>query len=1557
MNALSRQRTSATSRSSYDHRLSNFTPVKILFAMLVWFGSIDISYACSPESDVCPAEQLVDTKWMHNSGSWGKVVNASDYIYPSAEAAMEANCEKFRAVAPKKVETCPDGGSVVSSQGIILSCPTNVKQVSSLPSFSFSFRYKHVVQYCDGTGSVTEHDGPSLSALAKTTTTYRCTEGFPYGPDANKSCWRCSQMGSQEDSSPKFLDKSTVRLTKALKCYADIPVIESCKVKDGNPIACRTGEKFQTEVDYQSPSGLQFARRYQSNPNPSTDVFQSKIRHVTQAGLPDNWTLDGDVSFKFLLDEPKRRLAEIRLGDGGRLLFTGATNTVTTLQSNTWAHGSVRQIMGNWRWTSGNGTQYVFGAGGKLASKTQFGKTWTYQWQLHNNGEYLLTSVTEPLGRKLTLEYDATGRLITMRDPSGNAYRYEYDFIGNIQSVLFPDDTPYDPTDNPRKQYVYEDARFPKHLTGIIDENGQRYATWAYDALGRGILSEHAGGANKTTFEYLETGNTIVQYHQNAQQYRERLKVIDRANGSERLLREEDFPCPGCVTGTESFEYGTDGWLSKKTDRLGLVTTYKRDFLGNETQRIEALGKPEQRTINTTWDTNLRVPKEITLGTQKTTNSYFGVGSGKDGLLLQTLVLDTSTNISRLTKYTYTTKNLLSSVDGPRTDASDITNYTYDAFGNLTSVTNALGHVTTLSNYDAAGRVGKITDANGLVTTLTYTVRGWLKTRTVGTLTTTFDYDKVGQLTQVTMPDGSFVNYEYDAAHRLTAIQNMQGERIEYTLDYAGNRTKEEIKNAQGQVVLRRSSEFNALNQLVKSLNAANQVTASFAYDANGNMTGVSRFTESETSTSGYSFDPLNRLNKITDALNGITEFGYDNLDQLQSVKDPKGLTTQYSVSALGELKTTNSPDTANSTQTFDSAGNVKTSTNARGHTSTYSYDALNRVTQIKYHDNSAVVFAYDSTVNGNFGKGRLTSVTDNSGSTRYQYDNYGRLLNKTQVVDGISLVTRYQYDSVGRLDSVTYPSGRVLGFSYHQGQLQQLNVDSAARIENIQMQPFAGPTQWSWGDNTSYNRAFNLDGQLQSYTLGNDTVSLNYDRAGRITAQSHQSQSSRNQQYYYDMLDRITGSSGAFNLGFNYDANGNRLNQTESSLFSEYSVSQTSNRTQSISGALNRSYQYDEAGNTLSDGERNFSYNSANRLTHINKGSISQTNLYNGLGQRVRKTVGSNNTLYAYDEAGHLIGEYHADGSVKMEVVYLGDQPVLAMSASGVFYIHADHLNTPRAIIGANQIVIWRWDSSAFGDTRANEDADGNGIAFTFNHRFPGQVYDADVALHYNYFRNYDPVTGRYIESDPIGLRAGVNTYGYVGANPNSLSDASGLWATNAHNELIDRFGANYRIYPHNLQSMMAGSKEADAMFRHWQFWGNQGDDYSYMHALTSSTIPDKNDACLKTKKFIEEKMKEFDYWSRKGGWADYKAYHALGMALHPVMDSTSPAHTGYQSFSPYSQNDVSKHGPDSVLRIARPNSLEGLSDLLRDPGRMNDTIKLMKKIAEGGEWQCGCD
>lgn len=114
------------------------------------------------------------------------------------------------------------------------------------------------------------------------------------------------------------------------------------------------------------------------------------------------------------------------------------------------------------------------------------------------------------------------------------------------------------------------------------------------------------------------------------------------------------------------------------------------------------------------------------------------------------------------------------------------------------------------------------------------------------------------------------------------------------------------------------------------------------------------------------------------------------------------------------------------------------------------------------------------------------------------------------------------------------------------------------------------------------------------------------------------------------------------------------------------------------------------------------------------------------------------------------------------------------------LFYVHADHLGTPRNLSDEGGEIVWKNDSAPFGEMRPDEDLDGDGWAVTYNLRFPGQYFDEESGFHYNYFRDYDPSVGRYLQSDPIGLVGGANTYGYALQNPLRNTDPFGLVSWN---------------------------------------------------------------------------------------------------------------------------------------------------------------------------------
>jgi len=250
----------------------------------------------------------------------------------------------------------------------------------------------------------------------------------------------------------------------------------------------------------------------------------------------------------------------------------------------------------------------------------------------------------------------------------------------------------------------------------------------------------------------------------------------------------------------------------------------------------------------------------------------------------------------------------------------------------------------------------------------------------------------------------------------------------------------------------------------------------------------------------------------------------------------------------------------------------------------------------------------------------------------------------------------------------------------------------------------------------------------------------------------------------------------------FAYDAVGNRLSKSEPSGLTQYGYGVNNHRLDNQTGAVNRTYQYDAAGHLLNEGALGFVYDNSGRLlgAHLSGTPIS-VYLHNALDQRIAKLSVNGPSVFVYDEAGRMIGDYSE--SRLTETIWLNDIPVAVLKSHSngslalAGYIHSDHLGTPRKITDpSSNNVIWQWQGAPFGETAANDDPDGDGNHLTFHLRFPGQYYDTETGTHYNVHRNYDPALGRYIQSDPIGLAGGINTYNYVRNNPVNRIDPSGL-------------------------------------------------------------------------------------------------------------------------------------------------------------------------------------
>jgi RHS repeat-associated protein len=1153
----------------------------------------------------------------------------------------------------------------------------------------------------------------------------------------------------------------------------------------GEPIDIASGNMAYQFADYttagQNP--LAFMRYYNSRANASGIV--------TLAGtLGVNWRSTYD---RYIQINSSSQVTAER-ASGRQYIFTlsgstwssnGDVDIKLTHSGSTWTLTDHDDTVETYT-TTGSGTSALLNS-----IKLRNGYTQT----MHYNGSNQLTSVTDPYSRSLVLTYNGSGTLNTVATPDGSILTYGYNsVVGGIQLVSVT----YSTSPASSQQFLYTQSGLPFALTGITDENGNRYATWTYDIYGRGSSSQLGSGANLTYVSIAGSTTTVTNAFGAADTY-----TFTTSQNVPKITGISRAATSTTAAATETFGYDSHGYMNSKTDWNGNQTTYVNDIHGDPTTINEAVGTPVARTTTIVYDpTFVHLPHSVTTPGVTTTYGYDSSGD----LLTKTLTDTTTQSIPYPTNgetevWTYTWNNfLLASVETPNLKT---TNYTYSASGALTKITNPLTQATNITSYTGGGYPLTITDPNGVLTTLTYDQRQRLTSSAVttsgGVRTTTYTIDPASELTKVTLPDSSYLAYGYDTAHWVTKTTDTLGNYIQYSLDALGDKTQINTYNSSSTLERQHSATFDALGRMLTDVGGVGQTTT-YTYDPNGNALTITDPLMNETVRL---FDALNRLYKSTDANSGVTQFTYDAHDRLLTVSDPDTNVTTYVRDGFGNSIQQASPDSGTSVYHYDADNNLTKKTDALSIVTNNTFDALDRVLTTQYPADSTlnVAYTYDQTGTGyGFGIGHLTSLTDPAGSLSRSYDERGNMLTEKRINGTTTLTTTYTYDPASRIGTITYPDGSLVTDLFdtagylHQVKAKPSGTPITTTIATLAHEPF-GPIDSAtygngiseaWTFDTDY-RSTNITDTLSGTALQNLTYGFDADNNVKtITDAVHAANS---QTLNYDVINRLlnatSGTGGYGSLVWTYDKNGNVKSFKVGTALTTYTYTSGTNRLATFAtGGLPKTVVTNANGNITSIPPANsstfatFAYSKANRLASVTGSPTAASFVYDAFGRRFSKTdSGSTPILYTYAQDGRLIAE-NANGATT-DYLYADGRPISTLQPSvgpgkPIDYILADRLGTPQLATNISGSTVWSTTYQPYGTTGTVTGS------ITQNLRLPGQNTDAETGFSYNLNRDYMPNLGRYLETDPVGLLGGLNTYSYAVGNPVTLVDPSGLWTIN---------------------------------------------------------------------------------------------------------------------------------------------------------------------------------
>ncbi|MCF8068685.1 MAG: RHS domain-containing protein, partial [Desulfobacterales bacterium] len=1153
--------------------------------------------------------------------------------------------------------------------------------------------------------------------------------------------------------------------------------------------------EFRTDLNFPSPNsmGLPFNAFYNSKSDIS-GILGYGWTHSYSASLTPSVTIGG-VNYIKIIDATGKGYYFLQ-NDG-----SGAFNE----------HSSVENISGEYLWTRRDGTQLNFNSSGKLTwMDDEKDNRITISYNAGNN----LQSVTDNAsGRIMTFHYDTDNLLKKISMPTTiidgtDDFWVTYGYTdGNLTSVSYADGSGI--------IYEYNDTNDTHNLTAKKTVLGHALNEWGYDHVDRATSVTRQGRTD--VIDYF-SGDTVYvnDAYGNILTY-----TIGVVSGMHRVTALAGIGAESRPNDVIEWAYDPANMNLNRVDlRNDTAIAYSNFDTNGNAQQIDIFGRDGmiKRTINFTWhsviNSVLTRSEASVLGSgDKETiydydddynTTYNESPTSKIHQIIEkgfsyndagSVVTYTSTS-----KMVYNSKGQVTSLDGFKNGTGDTYLFTYDiSTGNLLTITQPIIGITTISDYDNTGLPSTITDVNNQDTLLAYDGRGRKISTTHDADSSVFStvYNIAGLRESTTDEDGVSRTYSYGNNYgRLDLIIDPKNNYIDFEYNDQGD-LEEKIYLDEYSSLTRWQGFSNAHPEIPGKLWKEINHDGTFKeYDYNATTANLESVTDPSNNTTTIEYDTLNNLWKVTQPGSVTTTYSYDVHGNLKSVIDGNGNTTTYIYDDMGRIVKTVSPDSGETRYSYDKAGNLVfkkdpnlISADPAVNPVIYIYDDLNRLTNVNFPDSSSMGYSYDSEM---YAKGKLTGMSDSSGSTVYSYNARGQLVNKIATIDNISYSVSRTLSSAGRLESLTYPSGRIVNYERDTGchcEVDRISSGGTVLLDNISYRPFGGADSMGTLNGGAVSNEYDLDGRLiYSNRYTDKERSYSYDANGNLTSSTSADMPWQNRTYGYNgrnQLDTATGSFGTYD--FTYDKADNRLSKVIDGTTTIEIELGNSNKIVSISQPEGDCFRYDYNGNITGNIGKNFVYNQNNQIVEVREAMYNDTMVaeyvYNGKGQRVKKnvydslyemvnnvkilvianignTTVSETIVYHYDFDGRLIAESDENGSATAEYVFNGSNLLSKVDVStGKIYQYAnDHLGTPQMLIDENSDVVWLADYEPFGKAEVE-----SWSSVENNIRFQGQYYDEETGLHYNYFRYYNPKTGRYMTPDPIGLLGGINLYAYV--------------------------------------------------------------------------------------------------------------------------------------------------------------------------------------------------